>query len=106
MLPLTASHGMNDRGHADRLRAYLVRLRRSESRKWSQQHEDAWRLLNSLRDLLDLLQGLDQLAEGNNIHITLALRTHGRETEADRRRAKPNPAPIDLTVPTPPSPRK
>ena len=76
-------------GNAARLRAYLVRHRRSESKRWSQQHQDAWTLLNALNNLLNLLQSLDHQAEGNNLFITMALREHGRDTLQDQNRRAP-----------------
>jgi hypothetical protein len=76
-------------GNTARLRAYLVRHRRSESKRWSQQHQDAWALLNALNNLLSLLQSLDQQAEGNNLFITMALREHGRDTVQDQNRRAP-----------------
>lgn len=78
-------HGSGPMAHYNRLRAYLVRRRRAQ-KPWSQQHEDAWQVLKSVQELLAFLEAQDRRVEGGDIHLTILLRTYGRETEADRRR--------------------
>ena len=66
---------------ADRLRAYLAGQQWTLRRRWTQQQEDAWCVLDELDQLLNLIQ---RMGSTENAEVRLALERNGRHQPTPR----------------------